>query len=200
MGKVGQSIRLVTGRPTRRAGGSWQILCPFLEGLDPQVAFWIGGLAWHDANAKLLDCLSGGGFAGRRIFAGVFCTDPFRRDADIFAALRAAGVDGIVNLPTVSFFDGELATILDSFRLGIAHEIDFLHRARDAGFHIAACVPVGEHIRAMADAGAELIIVHNGPPPVRPDARASAAIARARRLLPARPPVIGASELLSTLA
>ncbi len=202
LGKVGQPpIRLGRTWPLPTADGAWQIFCPFLDGVDANTAFWIGGLAWHDANASLLAALPTPAPIVQTVFAGVFCIDPFRRDVDIFAALRQAGIQGIVNLPSVSFFDGELATILDSFNLGIAQELDFLRRARAAGFRIAACLPVGGPIAQAVDAGAELIIAHDGPPQPGQTERSSAAAAlRLRRQFPGGPPVIGAEDLLATLA
>lgn len=201
VGKVGQaSIRLVRTWPAPTAAGAWEIFCPFLNGVDANTAFWIGGLAWHDANASLLTALLMPAPVAPVVFAGVFCTDPFRRDVDIFAALQQAGIQGIVNLPSVSFFDGELATILDSFNLGIARELDFLRRARAAGFRIAACLPTGGPIAEAVDAGAELIIAHDGPPqPGQTDRSSAAAALRVRNQLPDGPPVIGADDLLATL-
>jgi hypothetical protein len=201
MGKIEQpAIRLVSEWPSAVADGAWQVLCPFLADVVPAAAFWIGGLAWHDANASLLAAIREPAPAGTNVFAGVFCTDPFRRDIDIFAALRQAGIAGVVNLPTVSFFDGELGAILDSFNLGIGREIDFLERARDAGFRIAGCVSTTGPIDRMLQVGAELIIAHAGvPPPGRDDPAEVSAARWHRRFAAHGPPVITASTLLETL-
>jgi predicted TIM-barrel enzyme len=156
-------------------------------------------MAWHDANASLLASLRTPAPVGSIVFAGVFCTDPFRRDVDIFDALRHAGIQGIVNLPTTGFFDGELASIFDSFNLGLARELDFLRRGRDAGFRIAVCLPLGTMADRVAEIGAEFVIAHDGPPQTGGRAHPVSAAARFRRQAPDGPPVIGAEELLATL-
>jgi len=175
------------------------VFCPFLDGPDPATLFWLGGLAWQDANARLLASL--GRVAPPRciVYAGVFAVDPFRRDEDLFAALATAGIQGVVNLPSVAFMDGELAAILGSFDLGAQREIAFLRRARATGLRIAGCAGDADAADAMVQAGAELIIAHAGPPlPAKPDPGRAAA-ARLRRRFAAGPPVISAGELLATL-
>jgi hypothetical protein len=175
------------------------LLCPFMDGPDPQTAFWLGPLAWHDVNARLLAALPDAAAPRCLVYAGIFCIDPFRRDEDLFAAVLAAGIQGVVNLPSVSFIDGELATILGSFDLGVEREIAFLRRAHAAGLRIAGCAADADAANAMVQAGADFIIAHAGPPlPGKPDPGRSAA-ARLRRRFGSLPPVISAGELLATL-
>ena len=200
LGKVGQvPIRLVRTWPAPAPDGAWQVFCPFLNGVDAATAFWIGGMAWHDANASLLASLRTPALVAPVTFAGVFCTDPFRREADIFAALRRAGVTGVVNLPSVSFFDGDLSTILASFNLGFARELEFLRHARDAGFRVALCMTTEAPVAEALATGAELIIAHDGPPqPGSSGSRADAAVKLRRKFAPGMP-VISAQDLLKSL-
>jgi predicted TIM-barrel enzyme len=199
-GKIEQpALSLITTwPPPRRAGNAPMVLCPFLAGLDATVAFWIGGLAWQDANAVLLDAIRTPAPRPYRVYAGVFCVDPFRRDSDLFAALRAAGIDGVANLPSVSCIDGELGAILASFNLGSSREIDFLRRARAAGFRIAGCVATIEAADELAATGADYIIAHGGPP--QPGLRdpSHAAANRLRHRFANGPAVISVAELVAT--
>jgi hypothetical protein len=202
LGKIEQPrIRLVRRLPPGRvAARDRLVFCPFLDGPDPAALFWLGGLAWQDANARLLASLHGAAPPRCTVYAGVFGVDPFRRDEDIFAALAAAGIQGVVNLPSVAFMDGELAAILGSFDLGAQREIALLRRARAYGLRIAGCAADADAADAMLQAGAELIIAHAGPPlPGRPDPGYAAAT-RLRRRYSAGPPVVSASELLATLS
>src|SRR5262249_31292740 len=119
-GKIEQPTpRLITAWPPSGDYRGPLVLCPFLANIDATTGFWIGGLAWHDANAELLAAISRPARRKHRVYAGVFCADPFRRHDDLFAAMRSAGIDGVINLPTVSVIDGELGGILASFNLGI---------------------------------------------------------------------------------
>jgi hypothetical protein len=77
------------------------VLCPCLEGLPPDFAFTIGILPVHDANALLLEELARADGTARPDFAGVYLADPFRRLDDVLDRVEAAGIRGVVNLPTV---------------------------------------------------------------------------------------------------
>jgi hypothetical protein len=201
MGKTEQSAIRLARRwpPSRVARDDRLVLCPFLDGPNPETTFWLGPLAWHDVNARLLTAVQGTTPPRCTVYAGVFCVDPFRREEDIFAAIKAAGIQGIVNLPSISFMDGELATILGSFDLGVEREITFLSRARAAGLRIAGCTADAAAADALVQAGSEFIIMHAGPPlPGEPD-RGNIAAARLRRRFGGTLPVISATELLATL-
>jgi hypothetical protein len=77
------------------------VLCPCLEGLPPDFAFTLGILPIHDANAVLLDELARARGTNRPDFAAVYLADPFRRLDDVLDRVAAAGIRGVVNLPTV---------------------------------------------------------------------------------------------------
>jgi hypothetical protein len=202
MGKTGQGagtprLRLVRdfATPEWRTREAW-VFCPWLPALPPGPRFWLAGLAWHDSNGRLLDALRCAAPPGQLVYAGVFCVDPFRRQQDILQALRHAGINGVVNLPSVGFIDGEVGTLLSGFSLGLEREIAFLRAARADGFRVAGCVATLDAARAMVEAGAELILAHGGPPlPGTPDP-AEAVAARLRRRLPAEVPVLPLGGLL----
>ncbi len=162
MGKSG--VRLATRLPSAGpAAEGAVILCPWLDGPDPATLFWLGALSWHDANASLLAALDTATGAAN-VFAAMFCADPFRSPAALFERLRAAGVGGVVNLPSVTFLDGPLAGILSHFDLGPDRELRFLREARAAGFRVGGCVASRDMAQELAGLGAEFVIAHNGPP------------------------------------
>lgn len=108
MGNSGQVLfDIRTGWPDAGSGsGSGpefrrSILCPALRGLPQEAALDLAILPIHDANGLLLDAIAQPGAGAAPDYAGVCLSDPFRRIDDIFEALRAAGVGGVVNLPTV---------------------------------------------------------------------------------------------------
>jgi hypothetical protein len=189
--KPGMTIRplpqLVASWPSAAAlaSGIPQLFCPWLAGFDPAIAFWLGALPWHDANASLFGAPRRVRAVPPTLYAGVFCIDPFRLMTDLHAALRGAGIGGIVNLPSVSVFDGEFGSLLTDFDLGIEREIAFLRQARAAGFRIAGCAPSAEAARALADAGADFVIAHGGAPQPRAPDPSIAAAQRLRRALAA---------------
>ena len=171
MGKIGQSVvRLVSRMPTVAGADELLILCPFLEGLDPSVAMWLGPLAWHDCNGALLCALPQNPPAiPTTVFAGVFCAEPFRAADEILTPLRAAGIAGIVNLPSVSFLDGEVAGTLEALKLGVERELRFLEQARSSGFRIACCLRDSTMATINARLQPELVIRHAGPMRSLPD-------------------------------
>jgi predicted TIM-barrel enzyme len=188
-------LRIVTRWPSRRPAsrdlqdGTLTLLCPCFAGLPPARAAWLGVLPLHDANARLLEALhAGAGRAGgvgepgrESVLAGVLAIDPFRSVPDLLAALRDAGVRGVVNLPSVAAFDGEMGTILDDLRFGVAREIDFLAAAVAAGFRAAGCARTPEAARRMVAVGVELIIADGGPPLAGQRRRRAAAVQRIMR-------------------
>ena len=165
MGNMGQrAVRLVSNLPASDAE-EIILLCPFLSGLDPMLGMWLGPLAWHDCNATLLAALASAlRPVAASVFAGVFCADPFRLTDDLLDTLCVAGIAGVVNLPSVSFLDGEFGQTLASLHLGVERELGFLRRARARGFRVAGCACALSDAQAMCAAGAELIISHSGPP------------------------------------
>jgi predicted TIM-barrel enzyme len=121
--------------------GSLVIVCPWLKGLPEESGLWIAALPIHDVNGYLDDDpgvtvpteLHG------QLYFGVFALDRFRSLPRLFASLHAKGIERIVNLPSVSFFDGRSAGILQSLDLGCAQEVEFLRKAKSAGFRVALC-------------------------------------------------------------
>lgn len=115
------------------------VLCPCLRGLPPDLAPTLGILPIHDANAELLAGLADRGPGPPPAYAGVCLTDPFRRVGDVFAQVRAAGIGGIANLPSVAGLFGEAPDdqLLQLYR----REMTGLLSADAAGFQILCVIP-----------------------------------------------------------
>ncbi|MBI1773912.1 MAG: phosphoenolpyruvate hydrolase family protein [Proteobacteria bacterium] len=144
---------------------SLTIVCPWLRGLPAESGLWISALPIHDVNSFIDGDLGVDPAAGehRRLYFGVFALDRFRSQARIFSMLRAQGIERIINLPSVSFFDGRSASTLQSLDLGWSQEVEFLRAAKAAGFNVALCA------RRPLDIGVDnmeqfdFILGHEGP-------------------------------------
>jgi predicted TIM-barrel enzyme len=141
------------------------VLCPWLKGLPAETGPWIAALPIHDVN-DFVDSderLDVG--AGRRppIYVGLFALDRFRSSARLLTQLRKKGIERIVNLPSVSFFDGRSTSILDSLDLGYEKEVAFLREAKLMGFRVALCTRRAA-LRAIEDVGMfDAVLCHDGP-------------------------------------
>ena len=116
------------------------IVCPWAAGLRLPEDVWLSILPIHDANAwvESPEPIAWHGTDPERVFFGVFALDKLRSPARIFAALRARGVRGIVNLPSVGFFDGAAGEHMRALDYAVDHELAFLREAAQAGFRVAA--------------------------------------------------------------
>jgi predicted TIM-barrel enzyme len=146
-------------------GGSVVIVCPWLKGLPEESGLWIAALPIHDVNGYL-DEDSGTTVPmdlRGRLYFGVFALDRFRSLPRLFASLHAKGIQRIVNLPSVSFFDGRSAGILQSLDLGCAQEVEFLRKAKSAGFRVALCARRSS-VATLGDLhDFEFALYHDGP-------------------------------------
>jgi predicted TIM-barrel enzyme len=141
------------------------VLCPWLKGLSPTTGVWVSALPIHDVNG-FVD--SDGPLVPARwrrvpYYLGVFALDRFRSPDRLLARLHTKGVTGIVNVPSVSFFDGRSSSILESLDFGYEKEVDFLRRAKRSGFRVALCGR-RDAVDAIEDLDAfEAILCHDGP-------------------------------------
>jgi predicted TIM-barrel enzyme len=96
------------------------------------------------------------------VLAGVCGTDPFRIMDVYLGDLRRAGFSGVQNFPTVGLIDGMFRMILEETGMGYAQEVDMIARAHDLDLVTCPYVFNEEEARAMAEAGADLVIAHMG--------------------------------------
>jgi predicted TIM-barrel enzyme len=125
----------------------------------------IGGLLpLGDANALSLESAKERvpGAGGVPVLAGVCATDPLRLMDKFLQEMKAAGVSGVQNRPSVGLIDGGFRTNLEEAQLGFGREVEMLRYAAKLDLVSAAFVFTPEDARAMAEAGADLVVIHPG--------------------------------------
>ncbi len=96
------------------------------------------------------------------VLAGVCATDPFRIMAQFLKQVREAGFAGVQNFPTVGLVDGEFRRGLEETGMGYDREVDMISRAREMDLLTCPYVHNEEEARAMAAAGADILVPHVG--------------------------------------
>src|SRR5919109_903253 len=99
-----------------------------------------------------------GGGAG----TGVSGTDPFRIMKLFLRELQALGFSGVQNFPTVGLIDGTFRQGLEETGMGFDLEIEMVRQARALGLLTCPYVFTEDEARAMARAGADVLIPHMG--------------------------------------
>jgi predicted TIM-barrel enzyme len=96
------------------------------------------------------------------VLAGVCGTDPFRLMPRFLAEVRAAGFTGVQNFPTVGLIDGTFRAGLEETGMGYGLEVEMIRAARELDLLTAPYVFTEDEARAMADAGADVLVPHMG--------------------------------------
>ncbi len=96
------------------------------------------------------------------VIAGVNGTDPFCNFDYFLAKLKALGFSGVQNFPTVGLIDGVFRMNLEETSMGYGLEVDLIRRAREADLLTTPYVFSEDDARAMAEAGADVIVAHMG--------------------------------------
>jgi predicted TIM-barrel enzyme len=96
------------------------------------------------------------------VLAGVCGTDPFRLMPVFLRQLRELGFAGVQNFPTVGLIDGTFRQNLEETGMGFALEVEMIRAARELDLLTAPYVFDAEQARAMADAGADVLVPHMG--------------------------------------
>jgi len=123
-----------------------------------------GLLPYGDANAIVME------MAGEvlpvvkntPVLAGVCGTDPFRLMPVFLSQVKAAGFDGVQNFPTVGLFDGSFRSNLEETGMGYGLEVDMIAEASRQGLLTCPYVFTPDEARAMAEAGADVLVPHMG--------------------------------------
>lgn len=96
------------------------------------------------------------------VLAGVCGTDPFRLMPVLLAELKAQGFDGVQNFPTVGLFDGVFRANLEETGMGYSLEVEMVRLAHELDMLTCPYVFTPDEARAMAEAGADVLVPHMG--------------------------------------
>ncbi len=96
------------------------------------------------------------------VLAGVCGTDPFRVMKRFLVEVREAGFAGVQNFPTVGLIDGQFRRGLEETGMGYDREVAMIAQAREMDLLTCPYVHNEEEARAMAAAGADILVPHVG--------------------------------------
>jgi len=96
------------------------------------------------------------------VLAGVCGTDPFRSMPRFIDELREMGFAGVQNFPTVALVDGVFRQGLEETGMGYDLEVEMVRAAAQADMLTAVYCLTEDETRAMAEAGADVIVAHMG--------------------------------------
>ncbi len=96
------------------------------------------------------------------VLAGVNGTDPFCIFDQFLDELKAMGFSGIQNFPTVGLIDGVLRANLEETGMSYGLEVDLIKLARAKDMLTTPYVFNAAEAKAMAEAGADIIVCHLG--------------------------------------
>src|SRR5947209_256019 len=96
------------------------------------------------------------------VLAGVCGTDPFRIMNLFLREIQALGFSGVQNFPTVGLIDGSYRQGLEETGMGFDLEVEMIREARALGLLTCPYVFSEDDARAMAAAGADILIPHMG--------------------------------------
>ncbi|MFL5859583.1 MAG: phosphoenolpyruvate hydrolase family protein [Solirubrobacteraceae bacterium] len=123
-----------------------------------------GLMPYGDANAIVMDMAREVLPVVREtpVLAGVCGTDPFRSMPRFLDEVKRAGFSGVQNFPTVGLIDGTFRVGLEETGMGYDLEVEMIRQARDMDLLTAPYVFTAEEARAMARAGADVLVPHMG--------------------------------------
>jgi len=96
------------------------------------------------------------------VLAGVCGTDPFRLMPVFLRQLKELGFAGVQNFPTVGLIDGLFRQNLEETGMGYGLEVEMIRAARALDLLTAPYVFTPDDARAMAEAGADVLVPHMG--------------------------------------
>ena len=127
-----------------------------------------GRFAASDANAAVLRMMDEiTPVAGNTpVLGGVFVQDPFCNRERLLAELAKRGCAGVQNIPGMggqAVMEGEaVVRQLDAVGAGFDAEVDFIRTTNRLGFLTTPYCSQPQHIEKMAEAGADVFVLHMG--------------------------------------
>jgi predicted TIM-barrel enzyme len=96
------------------------------------------------------------------VLAGVNGTDPFMIPDQFLRRLIDLGFSGVQNFPTVGLIDGTFRANLEETGMGFGLEVEMIERAHRLDLLTTPYVFSADDARAMARAGADIVVCHMG--------------------------------------
>lgn len=96
------------------------------------------------------------------VLAGVCGTDPFRQMDVFLKQVKEIGFSGVQNFPTVGLCDGLFRRNLEETGMGYGLEVDMIRKAHEMDLLTTPYAFNVEEAKAMAEAGADVIVAHMG--------------------------------------
>lgn len=96
------------------------------------------------------------------VICGVHASDPRRRMWHWLLQVKDMGFSGVNNFPTHCIIDGQFRQVLEETGMSVKHEFEMVKLARKMDLFSIVYVATPEEAQAMAEAGADSIIVHVG--------------------------------------
>jgi predicted TIM-barrel enzyme len=96
------------------------------------------------------------------VLAGVCGTDPFRLMPVFLRQVKEIGFSGVQNFPTVGLIDGTFRQNLEETGMGYALEVEMIRAAHELDLLTSPYVFTPDDARAMAEAGADVLVPHMG--------------------------------------
>jgi predicted TIM-barrel enzyme len=123
-----------------------------------------GLMPYGDANAIVMEMAAEVLPVVKRtpVIAGVCGTDPFRRMDVFLDEVARIGFAGVQNFPTVGLIDGIFRKNLEETGMGFGLEVEMIRLANAKGLLTTPYVFCEADARAMAKAGADIIVCHLG--------------------------------------
>ncbi|GIO42192.1 phosphoenolpyruvate hydrolase family protein [Paenibacillus apis] len=123
-----------------------------------------GLLAYGDANAIVVEMASEvlPVVNDIPVLAGVCGTDPFRVMDIYLKQLKDMGFNGVQNFPTVGLIDGVFRQNLEETGMGYDLEVEMIRKAHQLDLLTCPYVFDSEQAKAMAEAGADILVAHMG--------------------------------------
>lgn len=123
-----------------------------------------GMMPYGDANAIVMDMAAEvlPVVKSVPVIAGVCGTDPFRKMDVFLDDVKRIGFSGVQNFPTVGLIDGVFRKNLEETGMGYGLEVEMIAQANAKGLLTTPYVFSEDDARAMAKAGADIIVCHLG--------------------------------------
>ena len=170
---------LADGRPIIGAGAGTGISAKFAErgGADLILVYNSGRyrMAGHGSNAGMLPIGDANAVViemGEReilpvventpVVAGVNGTDPTRSMDRFLETVARTGFSGVINFPSVGYFDGRWRQSLEATGFGYGKEAVMIRKASERGLFTLAYVYQPDETPAMVEAGVDVVVAHVG--------------------------------------